>query len=316
MTPRRELTIRSPEDLLACLPLVLGFVPERSVVMLSLTTPHGPHARADLVPPEEVEHLGDSLAAAARGNGVDRVALAILDDDLDGADLVAQGLMRAFRTAQVDVAALVAADGTRWRSLGPGASGVPQTYDALHHPLVLREIVEGRVVHRTREDVRAQLGPDPVRAREVAEARRGAPTSGSDGPEWVEEFLTDKVGVRVALSPTEVARLLDAVDDPDNRDAAWCWVAKDDARKHLELWLEVVRSCAMEEAGPAASLLAFHAWLVGEGALAWCAIEHAEESGGTTLSVLVSDLLERAAPPMMWTPLRSPRQAGSCEGVA
>ena len=315
-TPRRELTLRTPEDLLAAVPLLLGFVPERSVVMLSLSTPRGPHARADLVPPEEASALAASLAAAALGNSVDRVALVVLDEDLDDAEPVAHELLTGFEDAGIAVAALLLADGSHWRSVEPHVTTrTPQAYDALHHPFALRELIDGRVVHRSREAVRAQLDPDAALGAQVRAAASGLPPAREDGPEWVEECLVALVAGRQMPTVVEVARLLRAIDDPDNRDAAWSWVLHVDARDHLDLWLHIVRCCGPEQRAPAASLAAFFAWLVGDGALAWCAVERAEEFGGTSLSRLVADLLERAAPPMLWRPLHV-RAEDRSEGVA
>ena len=56
-------------------------------------------------------------------------------------------------------------------------------------------------------------------------------------------------------------------------------------------------------AAPAA-LLGFAAWLSGNGALAWCAVECAQEAEpGYTLAGLLSEALAGAVPPSAWRPL-------------
>ena len=47
-TALQTLTARTPEDVIAAVPLVLGFVPEESVVMLTFGGRHTFHARLDL----------------------------------------------------------------------------------------------------------------------------------------------------------------------------------------------------------------------------------------------------------------------------
>ena len=61
---------------------------------------------------------------------------------------------------------------------------------------------------------------------------------------------------------------------------------------------------ATHVAGPAA-VLAFAAWLAGDGALAWCAVDRCRESEPThSLASLVAQLLESATPPDTWATLQ------------
>ena len=50
------------------------------------------------------------------------------------------------------------------------------------------------------------------------------------------------------------------------------------ARDHVDLWRDVVRRAPAELRAAPAALLGFAAWLSGHGALAWCAVELAQES--------------------------------------
>ena len=57
---------------------------------------------------------------------------------------------------------------------------------------------------------------------------------------------------------------------------------------------------------PPASLLAFAAWLSGDGALAWCAIDLARQADPDySLANLLAEALEGAVPPSAWSPRRS-----------
>lgn len=55
---------------------------------------------------------------------------------------------------------------------------------------------------------------------------------------------------------------------------------------------------------PAAALLGFCAWLSGNGALGWCAVDRALEADpDQSLARLVGDVLTAAMPPWRWRPV-------------
>jgi hypothetical protein len=98
------------------------------------------------------------------------------------------------------------------------------------------------------------------------------------------------------------ARLLRAVDaDVDARDAAWVGLGRACARDHVELWTDLVRRAPDHLAAAPAAVLALAAWLAGEGALAWCAVDRVHEvDPDHTLAALVGDMLVAAVPPSAW----------------
>jgi hypothetical protein len=62
-----------------------------------------------------------------------------------------------------------------------------------------------------------------------------------------------------------------------------------------------VRSAPTDLVAPVASVLAFLAWLAGDGALAWCALERAAEGDPPcSLADTVARALEQALPPALW----------------
>ena len=67
MTTSPAFVARSPEDVLAVVPVVLGFVPADSVVMLTFGASQPFHARVDLPPSRaEIPEVVEALAARAR----------------------------------------------------------------------------------------------------------------------------------------------------------------------------------------------------------------------------------------------------------
>ena len=65
-----------------------------------------------------------------------------------------------------------------------------------------------------------------------------------------------------------------------------------------------MRRAPLEVLAPPATLLAFAAWLAGDGALAWCALDRAREADPDySMAALVERALTCAVPPSTWEPL-------------
>ena len=140
------------------------------------------------------------------------------------------------------------------------------------------------------DDAAAAASRTVPRRQRPAEARwvRATVLRGLDGP----------------LSDAAVGRLVSACRDVEVRDVAWALMSREDARRHVELWRDVVRRCPTELLAAPASLLAFAAWLAGDGALAWCALDRcALADPDYRMAGLVAHTLEQALPPSAWTPL-------------
>ena len=304
------LTARSPEDLLAVVPVVLGFEPADSIVMLTLDARQTFHARVDLPPDRHgvAEVVGLLLEPAVRHRA--RTAVLLLyttDDDL------ARAVVRRFRRGVPDGRgpALVEAlrvDGGHWFPLlGPpgdrAAAGVP--YDVSNHPFVVEAVWSGRVLHGSRTDLVATLRPDPGAVAEVEAERDAEPAPG----EWVAARLAEWVGADGQPPAAAVARLLVSLAVPSVRDVAWASVSRTTARHHVRFWEAVVRRAPPDLVAHPAAVLAVCAWVAGDGALAWCAVDRAREGDpGHTLAGLVADLLVGAVPPTDWDVVR-PRAA-------
>ncbi|MBB6626254.1 DUF4192 domain-containing protein [Nocardioides sp. KIGAM211] len=312
MTPT-TLTARTPEDLLAAVPVVLGFQPTDSLVMLTFGGPRPFHARVDLPPgPDEVTEVVEMLLGPAREHGVRHVVLVAYSADGPAASRAVGALRREARSSGIDVLDAFRAHDGRWFSLAPGgrlgvpAGGVP--YDVSAHPFAAQAVLDGRVTHGSRDELAASLAPDPERAAAVAAAVAALPRWGrDDGTEQVWVAGTVRRLVRDATLPDDVeaARLLTAVRVPDVRDVAREQVDRADVRAHVELWTDLLRRAPDALAAAPAALLAFAAWLAGHGALAWCALDRCEAvtpdgADPPDPAGLVAALLQRAVPPREW----------------
>ena len=76
-----KLTFRTPEDVLAAVPVLLGFEPADSVVMLTFGGRETFHARIDMPPPTRGRRGGGPAARAGPGPRVEQVLFVVYADD-------------------------------------------------------------------------------------------------------------------------------------------------------------------------------------------------------------------------------------------
>jgi hypothetical protein len=306
--PAATFTARTPEDVLAMVPVVLGFVPTDSVAMLTFGAARPFHARVDLpADRDEIPEVTSSLLDPAREHRVRRVLFVLYATDAPVATATARALTRAFESCGIDVIDALRADGERWFPAVGRRSGVPPwgvPYDVSAHPFLAQAVVDGRVTYQSREELRATLAGDRAGIARVVGAL--AELTG-DPPPWPEQaaWARDLVErhVRDATSPDdrEVARLLRAMLEPSVRDAAWEPITRETSREHVRLWADVLPRGPTPLVAAPAALLAFAAWQSGQGALAWCALDRCTEADSDyPVAGLIAEALQHAVPPEAW----------------
>jgi len=322
MTKPKKLTARTPEDLLAAVPIVLGFHPEDSIVMLTFGAAGGPpgagdtfHARVDLPGPDELVAAVDPLLYAAVRHGVPRVAFVLYTTEVDLAELAADALGDAFGGAGIEVVAMLRANGRRWFPIGEGADPVGRPYDASSHPFAAESVYEGAVIHNSRVELASSLAGVPEQVARVADlvpAAMGRLGIGLGPAEarWVAETVREAVGSGRILEPAEVARLVAALTEPSARDEAWMQITRAGSVRQVAFWTDVLRRTPEELVPAPACLLAFSAWLSGQGALAWCALDRCElVAPGFPMAEPIAMALDRAVPPRTWDDFAPPTRA-------
>ena len=329
MTDMRTVRASGPADLLALVPRLLGFHPRDSVVVMTVGDAiHKFHARVDLpTDPVTTEEVTSYLIDVATQHGVRAFAVVVYSDDAPLARVVVDELSRRMRRMRIDLACAIRADGHRWWRVGgareAASAGTP--YDVSSHPLMAEAVVEGTVVLGSREElVDTLVGSDPADASlvvrlagEVAErlsemeeqpldARRSHLVS--EG-RWIRHRVRRFLADSQRLDAHDVARLgvlLSA--STELRDVAWAEMNHEHASAHVDLWRDVVRRSPPGLRAAPASLLGFAAWLSGNGALAWCAVDCAQQCDPDySLAALLADALAGAIPPSIWRPF--PREA-------
>lgn len=309
-----NLRVRNTEDLLAVAPLVLGFHPTDSVMMLTSDGDRPFHARSDLparsAPSALVEALVDDIVRGARINGARSPAFLFFSADEPAVRRVWAALRRRCRHAGLRVVAAVRADGRRYFPLLGGGHlrevGVP--YDVSAHPFLAQAVLRGIVIEKDRAAVVARVAPDPEAQRAVADAAQAAglaatppPGTGADRRrwgEWVQQSLRRHLDHGSAATDEEVARIAWSVQDVRVRDAAWVLIRRADAHRHRDFWCDVVRRVPEPLVPAPAALLGWAAWQSGHGALAWIAVDRCREVDPDYSMVgLLAGCLQRAVPP-------------------
>jgi hypothetical protein len=305
------MTLRSAEDVIAAIRVVLGFEPEESAVLLTIGGRYPLQARVDLPArcsggelEEELDQLAAQLLQAVRRNGARRVLLVAYTERERFGRRCLRGLVHRVMRAGTHVADAIRVDGRRWYPLDHDradlkVTGVP--YDVDNHPFVVAAVVEGRVVHGSRSDLAASLRTDPRMALDVEDALPQPPASAA----WVRAQAHRYVETGHSPSATDAARVLVSVGLPEVREGVWTAAERQGALAAVRFWADRVRRAPDDLVADAAALLAFHCWLSGDGAQAWCAVDRALEADPAQgLAILVGDMLAVAFAPHEWESTR------------
>ena len=307
-TQPTRLTARTPEDLLAMVPVVLGFAPEDSVVMLTFGADHPFHARVDLPDSRgDVREVVAALLDPVRAHRVRRVVFVIYAGDHAFATHVSRSLVRSFGAAGVEVIDVLRADGSRWFPVLRSRPGVPEwgvPYDLSAHAFTAQSVLDGRVTHGSRAELRATLGTDADGVSALVEQVRcwqDRPGQPAGEAAWASSLVRQHAKEGTPVSDVDAARLLVGIGDLQARDAVWMLMTRANAPEHVAFWTDLVRRSPEDLVAPPAALLAFAAWLSGHGALAWCAVDRCREAyPGYRLAGYIADALTRAVPPGVW----------------
>jgi hypothetical protein len=288
-TPDFELD--RPGTLIAAVPAVLGFVPETSLVLVTLDRGDlGCVLRIDLSDDmdEQIAHLAE-VAAAGRPEAAVAVVVdehgagchSCNDDYRDLADSLAEQL------ASWDIVLLGAhvvdrvATGGRWHCAdGCGRGGVIE--DPSASPLAVAAVLDGRRLYTGRAELQAVVAADPVRSAELAGVlAAGSDLFGdmSDGDACAAIDEARAAAAHVAaggvLSDEVAARLGWALRDVRVRDTLFALAVGEDADRAEALWVSLARILPSRWRTEALVLLAFSAYARGDGPLAGVSLDAA-----------------------------------------
>jgi hypothetical protein len=300
---RTTLTARTPEDLLALVPLLFGFIPELSVCMLAFG-PRSFHARVDL--PDTQHDIGlvvDQLLEPVLRHGSNPVVFVVFGPDTPITRTLGRRLVAAFRRDGVVVPVVLRTHEGEWSALEGRRWGTGLPYDVSTHPFRAEGVFQGRVTHASRAALAASIDAVPELVDAVRDHLGDPP--GALSPDqrlaelvWAAATVVRAVETGEALDPRELARLLRALVDPAVRDEVCEPIRRVDACDHVRFWSTVVRAAPPGLVAAPAAILGFAAWMDGDGALAWCALDRCVgDDPDYRLAELLGILLMNAVPP-------------------
>ena len=322
--------LRTPGELAAAVPLLVGFPPTQSLVGLSL---RGPRRRVGLVLRVDLGDspaLVDQVVHALVSDGARSVVLLVHSEDPSGEQHPWAGLVAAVETAlrerRTPVTEAVLVRGGRWWSYRCRLACCPP---------------EGRPVEQGSAQVGAIAAEQAFGGRSVLPSRDALVASvapqGDDGAERRQEQALADLRRRLRADPSgtrrrELARWRSALDawearqgpiEPDGaarlvaalhavlvRDqvAAWCLERPEGL---LGLLLELTPRAVPPHDAPVCAVLAWVAYAQGQGALAVVAVERALRTDPAySLARLLGEAVDRVVPPeQVLAALRAARAA-------
>ncbi|MBX7269701.1 DUF4192 domain-containing protein [Micromonospora sp. Llam7] len=311
-----RLTVRSPADLIAAVPYLLGFHPADSVVVVALSGSRITFAaRGDLPGEGDPHEPAGHIAAVTAQQGADSATVIGY-----GTAARVTPAVDAIRVALADAGltvldALRVTDGRWWSYVCAQPECCPPEgtpYDPLASAVPAAAVFAGQVALPDRAALAAQVAPaGGATMRQAAErADRRLTDLLAAAPS------TDLLGGR-ALRTSGVAALRASRgrhrDGERLTDDELAWLClllthlpvRDHAWEHTDgrdedtaFWAEVLRRAEPELIAAPGSLLAFAAWRAGQGALAAVALERVlTEHPDYSLALLLEDLLRRGVPP-------------------
>ncbi len=297
MTKQRpDFELNRPGAVIAALPAVLGFVPEKSLVLISIDDGElGSVMRVDLTE-ALVDRIGP-LAEVAAAAGPEAAIAVIVDADGAGCPMCNEQYRDLCATlteelSQRDIVLWAAhvvdrvAAGGRWHCVdGCGAGGVID--DPSASPLAVAAVLDGRRLYARRADLQAVIAVDD-RARSAALADLIAAQVASrdaahcaDPAACVRRDIEDamaaaaRVGDGQQLSDAELAGLACALGDVEVRDTLYALAVGQSAGEAESLWALLSRRLPTPWRLEALVLLAFSAYVRGDGPLAGVSLEAA-----------------------------------------
>lgn len=289
-----------PGSLIAAIPAILGFVPEKSLVLVSLHQ-RGPGRemgavmRVDLEPDliSGVDRLAD-VAATARPDG----AIAVIVD-ADGARCpvcnedhreLSAALADALEERGITLWAVHVVDevgpGGRWHCVdGCGCRG--DVDDPAASPVTAAAVLDGRRLYARRADLQAVIAvTDPARTASLTQVLERHATARSerreddpdtrcrDDIEHVMDMAGQLAGNAV-LADDDIAVLGCAMTDVAVRDTLYALAVGESAGAAESLWAVLARTLPERWRVEALVLLAFSAYARGDGPLAGVSLEAA-----------------------------------------
>lgn len=283
-----QISFDNPGGLLASLPAVLGFVPEKSLILVSLEQNRlGAVLRVDLSE-NPIDHVAQ-LAAVTATSGSDSAILVVVDDNEALCPMcnedhrrLGAALAAALAEHEIGMAAQYVVDaitaGGNWRCLdGFGQGTCGKVDDPGSSPMAAAAVLDGRRLYGRREELREVISvDDPARTAALAAAIAECGNDLNGQAAVMEaEAAVSLVCRGPELDNTEIANLACSLADGAVRDALYGLAAGPAAGRVEDTFAWLSRTLPEPWRADALSLHAFLAFCRGDGPLAGLSLETA-----------------------------------------
>jgi hypothetical protein len=319
--PTPTVTVRTPSELIAMVPHLLGFHPQESLVVVPTDRP-GPIARIDLPrTPDDRQIVAHSLVTGYRASPGGVVILAFSSNE--DATRAAVDVVTARSSGVLHITDSMRIHNGAWLSHTTGDRGIVNADDVSR--FAADAVLRGRVMPaQSRDNLAthlrsgdpAPLGHHLAAALQASDAITGKPVELAAEARWMAMRITEFVATQQPLADRDAARMLADVQQTPLRDTALRLIEHDDASTHVALWTDLTRRAPDEAKTPAAELLGFSAWLSGDGARAWVALDQVTDIENRPLAVLIGHALTHAVPPSAWTTPVGPPDFSTADATA
>jgi hypothetical protein len=318
-SPAPVARLTTPAEFVAMVPMLTGFVPRESAVVVSLRPPRkriGLTMRFDLPPPELAGALADEVADRLAEDGA-AAALLVVYTEAAGRLPEQELVERVEDACGVPLEDALLVRGGRWWSYHctrasccpPEGTPLDTSLSPALELVAAENALEGRAVLPSREDLVASIAPPVFLAAEAAlqrldeevdgwiSARRRDPEQARRRALASARRLLDEVADGGTPEGRQVAALAAATHDVAVRDEIATWML-DRPHDLLALLLQAVRQVPAPYDAPVCTLLAWVAYGAGNGGLANVALDRALTTDGSyRMATLLRTALDGQVPP-------------------
>jgi Domain of unknown function (DUF4192) len=322
------VSLRSPADVVGCVPYQVGFHPRESLVVLCL---HGPRRRSgltmriDLPPPHLDRDLAVQMAARVAYDGADGAVVVCYTEATDSGGVLPRqrlvdALLERLRARGIDASEGILVRGGRWWSYRcrqpccpPEGTPLPAEPTAATTRVAAEAAAGGTAVLPDRDALAASIRPQPATLASaglqqthdrVADAfldachSRGAAAVDAETLDLLRALVRRYATGERRVADSEAARVAVGLADKRVRDEAATLSLDPGADALLVLLADVAQRAIAEHAPPVCTLLAWVAYAQGNGGLANVAIERALECDPDyEMALLLATGISRQVPP-------------------
>lgn len=323
-SPTPVARISDMAGVLACVPSILGFQPERSLVVLLLLEGRVNLTMRVSLDEANLNQLTEATVQAARRAGCHQLlVVGYAPRVTPGLQAMLGDLAVAVENESMDdpqplsVLGLAAIGRDGWCELAAWSTAIPPLrplFEIDEHTVRVEQIFQGKAVAGSRQEVAKRVKPDseprPAAFEVAAEASITALPMLT--PDEVMRLVNEDLdaieagSVNDPVDASTLGRIVAMLSHPDARDAAMLRISPDTARRYVEVWSQLVRWTGGRACLAALFLAGTAGWVSGDGALVNMCVDEARQVDPEHVGVqLLTAVTQHALPPELFDRIKA-----------